>query len=123
MSWEFGGEISWVEVTLSKHTKNTVKLRLDHTVYYSAHWYKFGPGAVGVGCELALWGLMNYINFPDRQKIHETEFVLSAEGKEFIGKSSNSWGKAAIEAGEKEEDAIKAAANTTAFYTGNKGEK
>ena len=77
---------------------------------------------MGVGWELALWGIMKNIYFPDRQKIHETELVLSAEGKEFIGKSSKSWGKAAIEAGEKEEEAMKAAANTTAFYTGSKGE-
>ena len=57
VTWEYGGEISWVEVQLSRSQQGTV-LQLTHTALLSAErWAEFGPGAVGVGWDTALYGL------------------------------------------------------------------
>ncbi|HLH99141.1 MAG TPA: SRPBCC family protein, partial [Acidimicrobiales bacterium] len=53
ISWVFGGQTSKVEATLSRQGDATL-LRLDHTVPVDDHWREFGPGAVGIGWELAL---------------------------------------------------------------------
>jgi uncharacterized protein YndB with AHSA1/START domain len=118
LTWEFGGDISWVEVYLSVENSEKVKLKLCHIAYPSPFWDTYGPGAVGVGWELGVLGLMYHLKFPTRSKIDGAEWSASTDGKEFITQSSNSWGQAAIEAGTDEIEANQAVKQTTAFYTG-----
>ena len=58
MTWEFGGEVSWVEVRLTQESEDTTRLELEHTAHVDGdRWEQFGPGAVGVGWDLTLVGL------------------------------------------------------------------
>ena len=57
LTWEFAGDVSWVEVRLSGDGDGHARLTLTHTAILSPHWGEFGPGAVGVGWELGLLGL------------------------------------------------------------------
>ena len=118
LTWEFGGDVSWVEVDLASEAPDVARLTLTHTAHISPHWDTYGPGAVGVGWEMAFLGLALHIENPAEPKPDEMEFATSPEGIAFITGSSNGWAQAAIEAGTDPQTAQTAANQTTAFYTG-----
>ena len=118
LTWEFAGDVSWVEVRLSEGKEGGAGLTLTHTALLSEHWDTFGAGATGVGWEMALLGLSMHVTDPGQPKPDATEFALSSEGRALIADSSEGWGRASVAAGTDEEAARVAAARTTAFYTG-----
>jgi len=118
LNWEFGGDVSWVEVQVWEEEAGRIGLALIHTALLSEHWDTFGPGAVGVGWEMGFLGLALHIAHPSAPKPDEEEFATSPEGRAFITGSSEGWAQAAIAAGTEAEAARAAAGRTTAFYTG-----
>ena len=118
LTWEFAGDLSWVEVQVWEEDAGRVGLALIHTAHLSEHWDTYGPGAVGVGWEMAFLGLALHIAAPSSPKPDEEEFATSPEGRAFITGSSQGWAQAAIAAGTEREVANAAAGRTTAFYTG-----
>ncbi len=118
LTWEFGGDLSWVDVHVSDEGAGRARLAITHTSRHSEHWDTYGAGAAGVGWELALLGLAFHLEQPNDPKPDELAFVTSPDGKAFITGSSQSWGQAAIAAGTDPDGALAAARRTTAFYTG-----
>ena len=118
LTWEFGGDTSWVEVYFAKNGAKNSKLTLTHTALLSEHWNKYGPGATGVGWDLSLTGLAMYLAQPNEPKPDEVAFTTSPEGKKFIKGSSEAWGHSAIESGMDPDTTHLAVKHTTAFYTG-----
>ena len=118
LTWEFGGDVSWVEVRVSDEGAGQARLSLTHTAHLSEHWDTFGPGAVGVGWELGLLGLALHLAHPDEPKPDEEAFAASPDGRAFTVGSSEGWGRAAAEAGEDPDVAAASARRTAAFYTG-----
>lgn len=88
ITWEFGGDVSWVEVRCSGTGAGLVKLALTHVSHLSADWSEYGPGAVGVGWEMGLMGLAIYLARPTDPQLDEAAFSASADGKAFITGSS-----------------------------------
>ncbi len=122
LTWEFAGDVSWVEVRVSDNGDGRTRLTLTHTAYLSPHWGEYGPGAVGVGWEMGLMGLALHLAQPTAPKLDEAAFAASAEGKAFIAGSSERWGQAAVALGTDPGTARAAARRTTAFYTGESAE-
>ena len=118
LTWEFAGDVSWVEANLSKVGDDEVRVTLSHTAHLSPHWDTYGPGAVGVGWEMGFLGLAMQIARPSDPRPDDMEFATSRDGKAFITGSSEAWGEAAIAAGTNAEIAQESAGRTTAFYTG-----
>ena len=118
VTWEFAGDVSWVEVRVSDEAAGPPRLTLNHTALHSEHWEIYGPGATGVGWELGLVGLAIYLAHPNEPKPDEIAFVTSPAGRAFIKGSSEAWGKAAVAAGEAPDASRAAARRTSAFYTG-----
>ncbi len=121
LTWEFGGDVSWVEVRFTESGAGA-RLALTHTAHLSEHWDTYGPGAVGVGWELGLLGLAIHLAQPAAPKPDEAAFAASPDGKAFIAGSSEAWAQAAIAAGTDPAAAHAAARRTTAFYTGESDE-
>jgi len=117
-TWEFGGDVSWVELRLSRDDAAGTRLALTHTSLDSEHWAEYGPGATGVGWELATLGLSLYLAQPTAPKPDEATFSASPEGKAFIVGSSEGWREAAVTSGIDPDAARVAADRTAAFYTG-----
>ena len=117
LTWEFGENVSWVEVRFFADEASHIRLKLTHTSLLSKHWTEYGPGAVGVGWELGLMGLAIHIAQPNEPKPDEAAFATSPDGKAFITGSSERWGHASVAAGTEPEAAHAAARRTTAFYT------
>ena len=118
LTWEFGGDVSWVDVRLSDDGQGRARLTLTHTALESEHWKTYGPGAVGVGWELGLLGLALHLADPTAPMPDEIAFATSPDGKAIITGSSEAWEQAAVAAGTDPEAARAAASRTTAFYTG-----
>jgi uncharacterized protein YndB with AHSA1/START domain len=118
-TWEFGGEVSWIEVRLSDEPGGGTGLELQHTAHVDDRWAEFGPGAAGVGWDLAFLGLATHLSTGaavDPQEV--AAWSASDEGKRFMSLSSQRWGDASVAAGTEPQDAHAAADRTTAAYTG-----
>ena len=119
LTWEFGGDVSRVDVSISDDGADAARITLAHTSHLSEHWHEYGPGATGVGWELALIGLALHVEHPAEPRPDEVEFVTSPEGKALISASSDGWAQAAVVAGTEPSAAREAARRTAAFYTGD----
>lgn len=119
-TWEFGGEVSWIELRLAPEGDGRTRFELVHIAHVSdERWAQFGPGAVGVGWDLGLLGLALHLR--SGEQVDPEAFMgwsASDEGKAFITHSSEVWRDASAAAGTDADAARAAAARTTAFYTG-----
>jgi len=62
-TWEFGGEVSWIEVRLNPEADGSTRLELEHTAHVDdERWAEFGPGAVGIGWDMGFMGLANHLS-------------------------------------------------------------
>lgn len=121
VTWEYGGDVSWLEVQLTA-TDDGTELTLEHMAHVNEHWGEYGPGAVGVGWDMALVGLGEHLDTGGSITPEESmAWLMSDNGKEFVKLTSAGWGQAAIEAGDDEADARSQAENTRAAYTGETG--
>ena len=120
ITWEWAGDTSWVEVTLSEEAEGITGLRLEHIAHTDpAFWDQYGPGAAGVGWDLSLLGLQEL--FADKPAVvpeQAEEWALSEEGRRLARLSSDAWAAASIAFGTSPEAALAAGERTTAFYTG-----
>ena len=123
VTWELHGDVSWVQVALESVDGGRTRLRLEHTAHPpEALWSLYGPGAVGVGWELALLGLALVAGgggCADRDTV--LQWTQSAEGLAFIRAVSAGWGQADAAAGTPGMLAQARADATAAFYTGQEG--
>jgi uncharacterized protein YndB with AHSA1/START domain len=120
-TWEFGGQTSWIEVRLAEQPDGRIRFELEHVAHVTDEmWAQFGPGAVGVGWDLAVLGLALYLSGDEPMDPQQgAVWVASAEGREFIALSSEQWCQASIAAGTPVTEAQAAAERTVAFYTGS----
>ena len=119
-TWEFGGDVTWIEVRISEEPGGRARLRLEHIALVDEpRWAEYGPGAVGVGWDGAVLGLALHIQSGgDTVDRGEAEAAMATpEGMQFLRSSSEAWGEASIAAGEDATAAREAAARTTAAYT------
>jgi len=118
-TWEYGGEVSWIEVRLSPDPRGGTRFQLIHTAPVDdERWAEFGPGAVGVGWDLGLLGLATHLSTGATVDPRESmTWAASAEGRGFMAVSSDRWCEADVAAGTAEADARAAADRTTAAYT------
>ena len=121
ISWEYGGNTSWVDITIDPVSPKAARLTLEHTSHETdEQWQQFGPGAAGIGWELGFYGLARHIG--TRSSVAGDDgmkWMMSDEGKAFMRQSSEAWGEAAIAGGADPATARAAAARTTAAYTGS----
>jgi len=120
-TWEYGGEVSWIELRLRAEPAGATRFELEHIAHVDdERWAQFGPGAVGVGWDLGLLGLGMHLasgGAPvDRAAVEA--WTTSDDGRAFMSQSSERWCEASVAAGTGAEAAREAAARTTAFYTG-----
>ncbi|TDB85631.1 SRPBCC family protein [Actinomadura sp. KC216] len=118
-TWEYGGQVSWIEVRLTPEDGGRSRLELEHIAHVDDHWEQFGPGAVGIGWEQGLLGLTLHLESgADVREDMGPEWAMTDEGKEFTRQSGEGWYRAHVESGDDEATARTAADNTIAAYTG-----
>ncbi|MDP9795632.1 uncharacterized protein YndB with AHSA1/START domain [Catenuloplanes nepalensis] len=118
-TWEFGGEVSWIEVRFTPESPERTRFTLEHIAHVDdERWAQFGPGAVGVGWDLGLMGLGLHFTAPDTavDPAEVEAWSVSPEGRRFITLVSEDWGRASVAAGTPADAAAGAATRTTDFY-------
>ena len=119
-TWEVGERKSWIEVRLSPEPGGRARLEIEHIALIDdATWMEFGPGAVGVGWDMALIGMVRHLGSDevvDRGRAQA--WVASEDGRRFMSASSERWREASVEAGADAADAAEAARRTMLAYTG-----
>ena len=120
VTWEFGGQVSWVDVRLAPTANGRAHLELQHVMPVpDATWDQYGPGAVGVGWDMALVGLEIHMATGVAVDPQEAAAWLGSEnGKAFARQSSDDWCRASVASGADAAAAEVAASRTTAAYTG-----
>ncbi|NHC46802.1 SRPBCC family protein [Motilibacter aurantiacus] len=118
VTWEFGDVVSWLAVSLSETGEGTL-LELTHeSPVDPVFWEQFGPGAVGVGWDLALMGLGLHLETGAAVDPAEAAaFATSPEGIEYVRAAATGWAHAAVADGDEPGPAHEAAVRTLAFYT------
>jgi uncharacterized protein YndB with AHSA1/START domain len=119
VTWEYGSMVSWLEVRLTPADDGTT-LELLHEAHVDPdQWGQFGPGAVGVGWDLALWGLGLYLESAAAEfdRGEAAAFPTSPEGVAFVREAATGWADAAVGDGDQAGPAHEAAERTVAFYT------
>ncbi|MDY6999470.1 MAG: SRPBCC family protein [Actinomycetota bacterium] len=121
-TWEFGGAVSWIELQVIDEGAEQSRMQLDHIALIGDDdmWTKYGPGAVGLGWDLALLGLAIHLDtgesVPDEFK--EEQWATTGDGRTYIHDAGEGWFAAQVASGEDVDVARHAADNTIAFYRG-----
>jgi uncharacterized protein YndB with AHSA1/START domain len=119
-TWEYGGEVSWIEVRLRAEGPDRTRFELEHIAHVDdERWTQFGPGAVGVGWDLGLLGLT--LHLASGEAVDPAAFMAWSEtddGHRFMTVSARGWGEAAIADGDDPATARATAERTAGFYTG-----
>ncbi|MFF7285997.1 SRPBCC family protein [Streptomyces griseorubiginosus] len=121
VSWLFGPDpgFSEVEVRLTPEDGERTVLELEHvSVVPEEFWDQFGPGAVGVGWDLGLYGLRLHLAGRGLSKEKAATWHTTPDGRAFITGSGESWGEAYAASGADAGTAARTTAATIAFYTG-----
>lgn len=123
LTWESGGQVSWVEVTLTPAEEGGTTLELRHTAQVPPEWWaQFGPGAVGIGWDSMLLGLALHVGGGSLgDGVDPAQWVASDEGKAFFALSSERWRAANVGFGASPAAAQEAADRILAMYSGEAG--
>lgn len=117
LTWEFEDQVSWVRVSLAPNGDRTT-LELVHEAFVDELWGEFGPGAAGVGWDLALFGLgMHLESGAAVDPEVALTFTFTPEGAELVRIAADGWAEAAIADGDDATKANAAGQRTVAFYT------
>ena len=118
LTWEFGGSVSWVVVRLTPEPGGGSRFELEHTAYPEEHWERYGPGAVGLGYDMALASLALHLRTGGVTNDQEhADWWATPEGKRFLGAAGERWYEADVAGGTPEAAARGAADRTVAAYT------
>ena len=112
VTWEYGDSTSLLMLRLTPEGEST-RLRLTHLVADDDHWQTYGPGAVGVGWDLALLGLSAHLT---AEPLPQADLAATPEGQDFVRRCAASWGEAHATGGAAEEQAEAAARRTSDAY-------
>ena len=117
--WEYGGDISWIEVRFSAERGVGTRIEIEHIMRVDEKWREFGPGAVGVGWDMGLRGLARHLASGKAVDPRESAaWSASDHGKGFMSLSSRRWYEANVAAGADQAEAQAGADRTAAAYTG-----
>lgn len=118
VTWEMGPQISWLTVVLTPAADGT-ELELRHEAPVEPEfWTQYGPGAVGVGWDLALMGLGLHLSSGEAVDPAEgLAFPTTPEGLTFVRTAALGWAEAAAGDGDDPAAANAAAQRTIDFYT------
>jgi len=95
VTWEFGGALSWLAVTLTPDGERTTLELAHQTPVDPERWARYGPSAVGIGWDLALIGLGQHLDRGAAVDPREAAaFLASPDGVEFVRIAATGWAAA-----------------------------
>jgi len=118
-TWEFGGDVSWIEVRITGEGPRRSRFELQHISHVGDHWEQFGPGAVGMGYDGALVGLTIHLSTGRAvASAFGQQWIASADGRRFMKLSGEAWYEANVAGGADPEWARSASDRCVGAYLG-----
>jgi uncharacterized protein YndB with AHSA1/START domain len=119
VTWEYGGDVSWVEVELTPVAGDRTRFELRHIARPGDHWKTYGPGAVGIGWDLGLYGLAKHLATGEPlDQAAEAAWLATEDGRRLMTASGEGWYAADVARGTDPATARAAADHTIAAYLG-----
>jgi uncharacterized protein YndB with AHSA1/START domain len=120
VTWKMYGDEGWVQAHLSS-SNDATRLQVEHILsrrfFDRLYWSWYGAGATGVGWELWLLGLDQYVSSGTATTDGLERWRVTDEGKHYLKRATDAWGRAEIAHGEREATAMKRAARACGFYS------
>lgn len=100
-TWEYGGNVSWIDVTISADGPDRARLVLEHTIAGDDEiWREFGPGAVGMGWDSMVLGLAIHLGTGESiDPSFGQQWMGTEDGRRFLTLSGNEWYAANVASG------------------------
>jgi uncharacterized protein YndB with AHSA1/START domain len=101
-TWEYGGNISWIDVTINSEGPDKARLVLAHIAHVDDDmWRQFGPGAVGIGWDSMVLGLGIHLSTGESvDPSFAKQWTGTDDGRRFLTLSSEAWYTANVAFGE-----------------------
>jgi uncharacterized protein YndB with AHSA1/START domain len=93
-TWEFGGKVSWIDVSIEGVGPDRARLVLEHImpVVDDEIWRQFGPGAVGMGWDSMLLGLALHLATGEAiDPSFGQQWMGTEDGRRFLTLSGDRW--------------------------------
>jgi len=92
-TWEYGGNVSWIEVSVSSDGPDRARLVLEHiTDVDDEIWREFGPGGVGMGWDSMLLGLALHLATGESvDPSFGQQWLGTEDGRRFLALSGEQW--------------------------------
>jgi uncharacterized protein YndB with AHSA1/START domain len=93
-TWEYGGNVSWIDVSVSGDGPDRARLLLEHIIPVDKDeiWREFGPGAVGIGWDSMLLGLVLHLRTGEAiDPSVGQQWLGTEEGRRFLTLSGEEW--------------------------------
>jgi uncharacterized protein YndB with AHSA1/START domain len=92
-TWEYGGNVSWIDVSISSEGPDRARLVLEHIVGVDDEiWREFGPGAVGMGWDSMLLGLAIHLSTGESiDPSFGQQWTGTEDGRRFLTLSGEDW--------------------------------
>ncbi len=119
VTWEYGGEVSWVVARLTGDDTSS-SLHVEHVAHVDdERWGQFGPGAVGIGWDMMLLGLTLHLSSGVGMTPEEgAAWTATDDGRAFMRGSGKAWCEAQVASGEDEVAAREASERCLTAYLG-----
>jgi uncharacterized protein YndB with AHSA1/START domain len=101
-TWEYGGNVSWIDVSISSEGPDRARLVLEHIVSVDDEiWREFGPGGVGMGWDSMVLGLAIHLSTGESiDPSFGQQWTGTEEGRRFLTLSGEGWYAANVAFGE-----------------------
>jgi len=92
-TWEYGGNVSWIDVSINGEGPDRARLVLEHIAHVDDEmWNQFGPGAVGIGWDSMLLGLAIHLSTGESiDPSFGQQWTGTEDGRRFLTLSGEEW--------------------------------
>jgi uncharacterized protein YndB with AHSA1/START domain len=92
-TWEYGGNVSWIDVSVSSDGPDRARLVIEHIAHVDDEMSRqFGPGAVGMGWDSMLLGLALHLSTGEAvDPAVGQEWTGTEDGRRFLRLSGDQW--------------------------------
>ncbi|MDT5323282.1 MAG: hypothetical protein QOF25_434 [Mycobacterium sp.] len=99
-TWEWGGNVSWIDVSIGSHGPDRARLVIEHITHGDDEtWREFGPAAVGMGWDSMVLGLAIHLGTGESiDPSFGEQWTGTEEGRRFLMLSGEEWYVASVAA-------------------------
>ena len=101
-TWEYGGNVSWIDVSVSSEGPERARLVIEHIAHVDDEISReFGPGAVGIGWDSMVLGLAIHLSTGESiDPSFGQQWTSTEDGRRFLTLSGEEWYSANVASGE-----------------------